>query len=202
MRLDNAQVSNGGEAVIDLTIPYTATIRISGVCPLLFHAWNNEAVQAKAGAAKGSRAKKSDDLESYVYRDERGMLAMPTMNCIASLVEAGRYMQDPRSPRKSLRDLLKGALVPQSEKSPFLPERDAWDYVDRRRVTVQRAGITRERPALNTGWELEYSIIVTVPQYVTRETLAELVTSAGRLVGLADFRPTYGRYTCVGLTIS
>ena len=70
-------VSDGGAHDIALTQPYAIKVVIEGTAPLLFHAWNVEAVREKAGAAKGSRAKKEDNVESYVYRDEHKYICLP-----------------------------------------------------------------------------------------------------------------------------
>lgn len=194
LELRSNQVTNGATPAIDLTKPYIARIGIVGSAPLLFHAWNTEAVAAKASAAKNSAAKKEDNIESYVYRTADGILGIPGVNFVGSLIEVGRYNQDPRSPRKSARDLYKAGLIPLDTVAPFTPATETWDYEDRQRVTVQRAAITRTRPAMREGWRIEFSVLVNTPEYIPREKLAEITSTAGRLVGLCDFRPTYGRY--------
>jgi len=199
LRVNEAQVTNGGEPDITGVMPYHASITIEGLCPLLFHAWNVEAVSEKASAAKGSTGKKTDNIESYVYRDPNGRLCIPTVNFVASLVAAGRWRQDPRSPRKCMIDLLKASLVPASEYGLFEPNTNDWDYLDKRRVTVQRAGITRVRPAMNTGWRVRFDLMVTAAEYVPRDVLLQIIAHAGQFVGLCDFRPTYGRFACVEL---
>lgn len=198
--LDSAQVSNGGKASIEYSNPYTATVKIRGIAPLLFHAWNIEAVEEKANAPKGSRAKKTDDVESYVYRTDKGWLGVPGRCLHGALIEAGRFHQDPRSPRKMARDLIRAAIIPITLVAHFEPKRKKWDYEDRQRVSIQRASITRTRPAMKEGWELSFDLLITLPEYITPEFLAVLVTDAGRLAGLCDFRPTYGRFALVGLT--
>ena len=187
--------SNGAKDEIEYQAPYRVGITIQGVAPLLFHAWNNEAVEEKAKARKNSKAKKTDNLESYVYRCDNGNLGIEGMALRAAIVGAGRYMQDPRSPRKSAMDLLKAAVIPLTIRADTgLRE---WDYIDRRRVVVQRSGITRERPALKPGWTATFEIMVNLPEYVSPAMLNELVAQAGRLCGLYDHRPTYGRFQVV-----
>jgi hypothetical protein len=66
--------------------------------------------------------------------------------------------------------------------------------LDQRRVMVQRNGITRSRPALLKGWRAEFELLVQVPEYVPPSDLQDVLTNAGRLIGLGDFRPTYGRF--------
>jgi hypothetical protein len=69
-----------------------------------------------------------------------------------------------------------------------------WDYLDERRVTVQRAGITRVRPAFLPGWRATVCLQVLTPEYIAPGLLHDVLTAAGRLVGVADFRPTFGRF--------
>lgn len=195
------QTTNGAKSTIDLSLPYRALIEVTGVAPLLFHAWNVESVDAKGKAAKGSKAKKEDDVESYVYRTPEGFLGVPGVNFVGSMIEAARYKQDPRSPRKSLRDLARAAIVALDTVAPFHPKTKEYDYLDKRRVTIQRAGITRTRPAMKEGWSLTFSVLVTLPEYMPKESLQALASDAGRLVGLCDHRPTYGRFTVTGFVI-
>jgi hypothetical protein len=36
--------------------------------------------------------------------------------------------------------------------------------------------------------------MVVLPEYVDAGTLHEVISAAGRLIGVGDFRPTYGRF--------
>lgn len=191
-----ATPTNGAAELISFTEPYTARVQIEGVADLLFHAWNCESIAEKAASAKGSKAKKNDDVESYVYRvsDKDRRLGIPGVNFQATMIEAARYIQDPRSPRKSARDLIRAGVIVTTQVAPFEPDTEEWDYLDRRRVTVQRNGITRERPAMRTGWRLTFDALVTTPEYVAPAMLRQLAGSAGKLVGLCDFRPSFGRF--------
>jgi hypothetical protein len=199
---DAAQVSNGAQNLIELGFPYKMTIGVVGSAPLLLHAWNVEAIDEKAKSAKGSKTKKTDDVESYAYRDEYGYLGVPGANFAASICQAGRFMQDPRSPRKSALDLCKAGVVPLTITAPFQPLTQKWDYEDMRRVTIQRAGITRIRPAMREGWRLTFDLLINTPEYLPPQTMLKLIGDAGRLVGLCDFRPTYGRFVVEATTYS
>lgn len=191
-------LTNGGAWVVDAESPARVRIGLVGTAPLIMHAWNIESIAEKASAAKGSKAKKTDDVESYAYRTDEGLIGVPGANFHAALIEAGRRMQDPSSPRKSARDLVKAAIIPLTVMAPFEPETKEWDYEDARRVTVQRSGLTRIRPAMHAGWKLTYELLVTAPEYITPPVLVKLVNTAGLLIGLCDFRPTFGRFTMSG----
>ncbi len=185
-----SEVSNGADAL--LIPPFRCELTIQGTTSILFHRWNCEAVEEKGKAAKGSAAKKTDDLESYVYRCENGNLGLPGEYLRMSAIWAAKFRQDPRSPRKSAMDLYKAALVCETEYAD-LGVKD-WDFIDQRRVVIQRSAITRMRPALLTGWEATFRFLCLLPQYIGPQDLHQTVGQAGQLIGLADFRPTYGRF--------
>lgn len=175
--------------------PYSVRVVIEGVADLLFHRWNCEAVDAKAKAAKNSAAKKTDDIESYVYRDAQGQLCMPGEYLRQALIGAAKFKQDPRSPRKSAQDITKAGVVSLTHLASLGTDR--WDYEDRRRVVVQRAGVNRVRPAMRAGWRAEFDLMVVLPEYLDRAWIKDSLDMAGRLIGVGDFRPTFGRFTVV-----
>ena len=187
--------TNGAENLIGFSEPYSVKAKIKGCSDLLFHRWNCEAVEEKSRAAKGSKAKKTDDLETYVYRDQNGNLALPGEYLRMSIINASRFKQDPRSSRKSAMDLFKAAIVPLTQYAS-LGVKD-WDYEDKRRVVIQRSAINRTRPAMKEGWECEVDLQVNIPEYIGEDLLYEILNMAGRLVGVGDFRPTFGRFNIV-----
>lgn len=193
-------VTNGGRQSVETEMPYTATLKIRGTADILFHRWNAEAVDTKAKAAKNSAAKKTDDVESYVYRDEEDNICIPGEYLRGAIILAAKFKQDPRSPRKSAMDLFKAAVVSVTPLASLGTKQ--WDYEDRRRVVIQRAGINRIRPAMRAGWSCEFRMLVTLPEYVGQDLLHEVATLAGRIGGLGDFRPTYGRFSIVGFDVA
>jgi hypothetical protein len=185
--------TNGAQAIIDDLQPYVVEVVIQGVADLLFHRWNAESVDAKASAAKNSKAKKTDDIESYVYRNTERELCIPGEYLRMAIVGAAKFKQDPRSPRKSAMDLFKAAIVSLTPLAS-LGVTD-WDYEDRRRCVVQRQGINRTRPAMKVGWAATFALMCGTPEYINTLLLNETIQMAGRLIGLGDFRPTFGRFT-------
>ena len=182
----------GGNETILHSIPFTVSVTLEGTADLLFHRWNCEAVEEKAKAAKNSAGKKEDNVESYVYRNDREELCIPGEYLRCTIVNAARFRQDPRSPRKSAMDLFKAAIVSLTPLATLGVKE--WNYLDKRRVQVQRNGINRVRPAISAGWMASFQLMSLLPEYVDAKVLREVIEQGGRLVGLADFRPTYGRY--------
>jgi hypothetical protein len=187
--------TNGGKNGIEMQLPYRAFVEIQGVCPIMFHRWNVESVASKAAAKKGSAEKKSDDVESYVYRNDKNEICIPGEYLRGAIIAAAKFQQDPRSPRKSAMDLFKAAIVSLTELAS-LGAKD-WDYLDKRRVVIQRNGITRSRPAMKEGWKASFILMVNLPEYIDEQLLNSTIQAAGKLIGLADFRPSYGRFNVV-----
>lgn len=185
-------VSNGAEGFIKGEESWAMEVTIVGTRPLLFHAWNCDAVKAKAEAKKGSKEKKTDDLESYVYRNEQGEICIPGQYLHACLMDMAKYHQDPRSPRKSAMEMVEEGLAILTESASL--KKDKWDYEHRGRAVVQRNAITRTWPAFKAGWEATFQIESLLPEYITLPWLVKLISDAGRLKGMADYRPTYGRF--------
>lgn len=187
-----AEPTNGGAETISKSEPFTVVVTIEGAADYLFHRWNPEAVEAKASAAKNSAAKKTDDVESYVWHTDDGVLAIPGEHLRGAIVAAAKFRQDPRSPRKSAMDLFKAGVIVTTMLAPLGTKK--WDYLDKRRVMVQRNGVNRVRPAMRAGWSATFDVMVLLPEYIDRNMLRETIEAAGRLCGIGDFRPTFGRF--------
>lgn len=184
--------TNGAKKVIEMSEPFMLSVTFQGTSDLLFHRWNAEAVDEKAKSRKGSAAKKTDDLESYVYRNDNGEICIPGEYFRMSCIAAAKFKQDPRSPRKSAMDLFKAAIVVLTPLCSI--GKDKWDYEDRRRVVIQRNGVNRTRPALKQGWICKCDFMIQLPEYIDVDLFIETISYAGRLCGVGDFRPSYGRF--------
>ncbi len=186
-------VSNSAKRIFEAHEPYVARITLVGTARILFHAYNVESVKTKTSSKKGSDAKKNDDVDSYVYRvsEDDDRLGFPCSNFCRSMAIAAKSMQDPRSPRKSMMDLVTAAVLPLDEIAPFIPDIENWHFLDRRRAVVQHSGIPRERPGLHKGWQISFNVLV------PPETLHKLATDAGTFQGIGDYRPTFGRFRVV-----
>lgn len=178
-----------------IAMPFSVLCRIRGTSDLLFHRWSNEEVAGKAAAVKGGIAKKTDNVESYVYRNGNGEICIPGEYVRQAIIAAAKYRQDPRSPRKSAMDLVKAGLACLTPLASLGVKE--WDYLDRRRVMIQRNGVTRTRPTMLAGWTCEVVFTILLPEYLDEDFVHDLFVQAGRLIGIADFRPTFGRFSVI-----
>lgn len=119
-------------------------------------------------------------------------LAIPGAYLRQSIINAAKFRQDPRSPRKSATDLYKAGIICLTPLAS-LGQND-WDYEDKRRVVIQKNAITRTRPALKSGWKATFILLVNTPEHINENDLHGVISDAGKLVGVGDFRPGYGRF--------
>lgn len=196
--LEPMSAVNGGAKLIQDTEPYRALVEITGVADLILHRYNCDAVEVKSKSKKGSETKKTDDLESYVYRDDKGHICLPGTYIYGSMTDkargAARYMQDPRSPRKSAVDLFRAGIVVETTLAKLNDGVKEWGYVLKTRVIVNGSAIPRMRPSFVSGWKARFVISVILAEYITPEILRNVIQMAGKFVGIADWRPTYGRF--------
>lgn len=193
--------TNGAKEQIEMEIPYVAEVTIQGTADLMFHRYNPEAVKEKADGKKGSKIKKEDDLESYVFRNEHDFLCIPGEYLRMSLIGSAKFRQDPRSPRKSAMDIFKAAIISLTPLAVIGKGSKDWDYLDKRRAVIQRSAITRTRPAMKAGWTATIQLLCNLPEYISPSFLNDVIQQAGKLIGVGDFRPTFGRFQVVGFKL-
>jgi hypothetical protein len=190
-------VTEDGNNQISMSNPYRVEATIKGTSDILFHRWSCEGVEAKTNAAKGSRAKKTDDIETYIYRCDDNTIGIPGEYLRGSIINAAKFRQDPRSPRKSAQDLFKAGIVSLTEVASL--GKITWDKLHQGRVVVQRNAITRTRPCFLKGWEATFIFLILLPEYIPIDIFSQVVSEAGRLIGIGDFRPTYGRFSVINI---
>ena len=199
-------VGNGAEPDIEISRPYTVQVTIQGNAAILLHRYDPDAVEEKIKSKKGSKAKKTDNLESYVYRTDDGDIGIPGTYICGAIYNAAKNQQDPRSPRKQAVDLFKAGVVSLTDVAPILTQGrtegvKTWEYEDRRRAPLQRVAITRVRPAFRPGWRVTHLLRVILPEYISSDFLLQVIVDAGRFVGIADYRPTFGRFQVVNYEV-
>jgi len=188
--------------------PYTIELTIGNApgCAILFHAFDVSDYRRKEQAKKGSQEKKTDNVESYVYRDpETGAIAMPALNMKAAICNAAKKFKDPASTRASAKDLIRGGIVVDPFLSPFLRDGKPimeWDTIDERGVGVNQSKVIRSRPMLTNGWQLKYNITVTDSEYINTDLIYEVIARACNFSALGDYRPDFGRFVIEEFKVS
>lgn len=207
-KLVDQSLEGRGQNVHLLKVPmYSVQVKIEGVSRILFHRYDPEVVEQKSKAPKGSREKKTDNLESFLYRDIDEYISIPATNIKACLLNAAKHFSDPRSTgqKKQAKELFAASIFVEPEMCPvFVGGRKVKEpqFIDRRGAVVQRNRVNRERPGLLPGWQCEFVINVLAPEYISLELLRDVLSVAGRFVGLGDYRPDFGRFQVIKVEVT
>jgi hypothetical protein len=66
-------------------------------------------------------------------------------------------------------------------------------HLDIRKVRIQKNSVMRSRPIF-PEWVIEFEVKFLPDVIQNAETLVEIATNAGKIIGLCEYRPRYGRF--------
>ncbi len=181
------------------------TMEIEGIAPLLMHSARladpmDDATKALA-AVTGKRKKTDDDHVEVARLEHLGSLYIshefgpfiPGQNIEAALFRGAT--------RQKLSTALKSALLVPQNVNPLIYRgpRDAqglWEdktFVHRSSVKVGTSRVIRTRPVF-PSWSVAFEGELDT-EVVDKAAFASIADTTGRLVGLGDWRPRFGRFT-------
>lgn len=179
-------------------------VEIEGLTPILMHngqlcdPFNHYAKELKKVTSK--RTKTEDDQmqmmriewDGGLYLDEQGKVAMPADSILAMVQGGARKF-------KLGKQVAPGVFV---NSDFFAFEYDGPKNLDklyadpqhvlRKRVKVGQAAVMRTRPRF-PKWSCKFELEL-VTDILNPEDLKRILDTAGRVVGLLDWRPRYGRF--------
>jgi len=157
------------------------SVVIEGTTPILLH---NPLQMGKKKPGKDTIPTPEEEAEAGCYwTDDKKSLAFPADNIKASvIVVAPMY----KSGKIRLTPFVCGSLYIEPQMVPFGTKEYS---IDTRRAVIQRQGILRSRPRLNT-WKLQFDVLLDEDfPGVPLETIKMMFEEAGRRVGIGSFRP-------------
>ena len=184
---------------------YTVSVRVKGIAPLIQHRFPVPDLSTLSkGGQKSTGAKDyTQEWREYFYADGDGQIYQPSSHLEGALVKAAVNFKVTGKRGKSYKDLFSANIVIDPEHIPHVgftvPEELDADgdkplYLDVRPVIVQRARVVRIRPTFKAGWELAFEIQC-LDDEVQPDLLQDVLTLAGKAVGIGDYRPKFGRFS-------
>lgn len=183
-------------------------VKIEGLSTLLLHSDRGAdplSKEAKALKAVSTKRKKSEEdyadmqrleWKAGLYLDEEGRPAVPVENMRASIRDGAKLSKMGKEISRKV--FLNGEFIPIGYDGPkdlvklFEDER----FRDTRSVRVGQQRVMRTRPRFNK-WSLTFVAYWDVDAFDV-DLFRQCLESAGRFIGLGDFRPdkggTFGRY--------
>jgi len=177
--------------------------RLTGVTPLLMH--NNVTTDplhplAKAAKKISAVKKKTEehhlelqwiDFCSGLYHDEKIGPYIPGYAIDAVIREAAKLSKDGTTVKRALQCTVEKCRLeydgPRSIKGLYDKT-----FFDRRPVTVNRNKVIRTRPCF-PEWSADIQVAYE-PSFLNREQVERFIDIAGKMMGLLDYRPTYGKF--------
>ena len=171
---------------------------IEGVSSLLMHSPSAMMGGRPAGPSTKKIPTPEEEAEKGAYRDEEGLLYMPSNAFRASLLHGagGR-----RIGRTAARTVLAGAVFNVGTRT-YLVDPESGEIlreyrVHVARVVVQRSSVIRARPELER-WACVLELEVDLEFIADPRLVEDLLNISGKISGVGDFRPErrgpHGRY--------
>lgn len=170
-------------------------VEIQGIAPLL---QNNIEGSAEQMARKGKRSTGGvkdvpEEWKGKIYKIKDGQLGHPAGAIESALTKAARDFKADK--RRSMADIIKAICYVQE---PFLEliGKSEPDSIHRASVvnpnTKGRGFVYR--PLFETGWKGNFSLTVADLEMVDISQVHEILSHAGRRIGIGDWRPKFGRF--------
>lgn len=180
---------------------------IKGVTPLMTHnerlANPFDDLTRQIKALTGKRKKTEDDLLEIariewlagLYLDGNNSPCMPGYNVFAAICNGGKLHKLGSAIKRAA--LVQDDTIALQYSGPRDPEALFKDkrFVDMRSVKVGTSKVMRCRPMFR-DWALEFTVLYE-EQAIQRDDLVRVVGDTGRMVGLGDYRPRFGRFEVV-----
>lgn len=179
-------------------------LKLKSIAPMLMHSdrFSNPLDQAtKAHKELTSKRKKTDEDHEAIARSEYlGSLYIdkdgpfiPSMNLDAAFVEAAKMQKLGKHVKRAMMVMEDKVYLKYDGPRTAAALVNDSRFVDARSVRVSMARLTRCRPRFNE-WEAECTLAFDAEQ-INQNEVKQIVENAGRLVGVGDFRPRFGRFT-------
>ena len=164
-------------------------VTIKGLCPLLHHRFPGEEHSEGMSKAKKKVYDPEEEAEKALYRDEKDKIYQPAEHILQAMTKAGSRFKF--SGQKTYKEIILTGIEITPEAIPL--HKKTWDEIDARRAVVQRHAVIRWRPKFN-DWEVSFQILITDPDNITVQIVKEILETAGKNIGIGDYRPRFGRF--------
>lgn len=170
-------------------------VQIEGIAPLL---QNNIEGSAEQMARKGKRSTGGvkdvpEEWKGKIYKIKDGQLGHPGGAIESALNKAARDFKADK--RRSMADIIKAICYVEE---PFieLVGKSEPDSIHRASVvnpnTKGRGFVYR--PLFETGWKGSFALTIADLEMVDISQVHEILSHAGRRIGIGDWRPKFGRF--------
>jgi len=161
-------------------------VEIKGVSPILYNRVQTVGIQTK----KGEGFDKPEDCESKLHIREN-KICQPAIGIELGLQKVAGEIKRKGAGTRNFKNLFKSSVFIKPLMIPHLIQK--WEPLETTTVNqVTKGRIIVYRPMLN-DWALKFEVEV-LDDRISTEVLKLALDDTGRLNGLGDWRPRYGRF--------
>lgn len=168
-------------------------VKISGTTPMLCNRFTDASAMAATSGTRaatvGGKGTPREQAEKKLYLSEQtGDPIVPSPNLFRCLIDAGKYFKAGKSKVTTIKSSLIPACLSIDELEIPIETPNQWE-VDTRAVRIPSTGgrILAHRPCFH-DWSLQFTLELD-EEVMDCKLLREIVDTAGKRIGLGDFRP-------------
>jgi hypothetical protein len=187
----------------------TVRLKLTGTRPLLMHngqladPTNTHTKEIKTITSK--RGKTEADFEELrklewlgsLYLDEHGRPCITEDMILGALISGARKTKKGKQAESAVLCEAPSYAINHAGPSDLLEMFEAGKFCDYRGVVIGQSRVMRARPRFDV-WSAEVALCVDEETINVGEVL-DAMSTAGRLIGMGDFRPRFGRFDSVAL---
>lgn len=189
---------------------YTIDVQVEGTAPLLQHRFPMPEFETMGKGSKRQTGATdyTEEWREYFYANGKGIY-QPAVHFESAMIKAAVNFKIQGKRGKSYKDLFKAAVFVTPDEILHgieVPETLDMDgdkplYLDARPVVISRARVVRLRPAFKPGWKLDF-IVEVIDDTIHHEVVNDVLTLAGKTVGVGDYRPRFGRFMVTRFSVN
>lgn len=183
---------------------YTVSVTVVGTAPLIQHRYPMPDFNSagKGGKKTTGSPDWTQEWREYFYADSNGCIYQPAEHFDGAIKKAAVNFKVTGKRGKTYKDLVSASVFVTPDfiyhEGFTVPDELDTDsdkplYIDYRPVVVQRARVARARPTFKAGWKLNFELQV-IDDEMPSDILQDILTLAGKSVGIGDYRPRFGRF--------
>jgi hypothetical protein len=173
---------------------YKVAVEIEGISPILFNRFQNpeKLGESKTGGKKSLKDEIKEAPQKCHY--DHGVICCPALNIKSSMTGAAG-LSSLKYGKKGITPFMRAWLFVEPMMIPFGKKQP--DFIDSRIATNRNMGkgtaILVHRPGLNSGWKLNFNVLV-MDDRLPQDHVLTALKEAGTITGIGSFRPEFGRF--------
>lgn len=171
-------------------------VTIAGTKSLLMHS-TYAMTLPKTKKVKSSEHDVDEEAALCLYFNEDKTIVVPGFAILSAMRKAATQLKKGGAGKKTLKDFVFSGLQINPEMIVLTPQ----EYeVNVQMVRIGNARIPRARP-LFRNWSLTFQIGIVDEQTWDAGTVRQVLEEAGKYLGILDFRPLFGTFEVVSMTV-